>query len=191
MTGKSLLRFLSVACLLAIFPATVWASTNGLSSLVRDIGLCIVVAGLLAIVFVRLRIPEIAAYLVAGVIVGPIGTAVVTDPGNIETISELGLILLLYLIGLEIDVRKLLASGRILIITGLLQYPLCVGFGVVATKLLILAGIGGELLYGSYVPLYIGFVVAASSTLLVVKLFQETFQLDTEAGRIALGLLMF
>ena len=191
MTGKSLLRFLSVACLLAIFPATVWASTNGLSSLVRDIGLCIVVAGLLAIVFVRLRIPEIAAYLVAGVIVGPIGTAVVTDPGNIETISELGLILLLYLIGLEIDVRKLLASGRILIITGLLQYPLCVGFGVVATKLLILAGIGGELLYGSYVPLYIGFVVAASSTLLVVKLFQETFQLDTEAGRIALGLLIF
>jgi Kef-type K+ transport system membrane component KefB len=191
MTGKLLLRFVSVGCLLAFFPAAVWASSGEMSSLIHDIGLCIVVAGLLAIVFVRLRIPEIAAYLVAGVLLGPIGSAVVTDPGNIETISELGLILLLYLIGLEIDVRKLLASGRILIVSGLLQYPLCVGFGVVLTKLLIFAGIGGGLLSDSYAPLYIGFVVAASSTLLVVKLFQEAFQLDTEGGRIALGLLIF
>ena len=174
-----------------MLPATVWASTGSLPSLVRDIGLCIVFAGLLAIVFVRLKIPEIAAYLLAGVLVGPIGTAIVTDPGNIETISELGLILLLYLIGLEIDVRKLLASGRILVVSGLLQYPLCVAFGVLVTKLLIFAGVGGVLLSDSYAPLYIGFVVAASSTLLVVKLFQETFQLDTEAGRIALGLLIF
>lgn len=191
MKGKSISRLLCTGCLLALLPVSVWASTGGLPSLVRDIGLCIVFAGLLAIVFVRLKIPEIAAYLVAGVLVGPIGTQIVTDPGNIETISELGLILLLYLIGLEIDVRKLLASGRILIVSGLLQYPLCVAFGVVVTKLLLMLGIGGELLSGSYAPLYIGFVVAASSTLLVVKLFQETFQLDTEAGRIALGLLIF
>jgi Kef-type K+ transport system membrane component KefB len=191
MTGKSFSRFFFAGCLLALLPATVWASTGGLPSLVRDIGLCIVFAGLLAIVFVRLNIPEIAAYLLAGVLVGPIGTGIVTDPGNIETISELGLILLLYLIGLEIDVRKLLASGRILIVSGLLQYPLCVAFGVLVTKWLIFAGIGGGLLSDSYAPLYIGFVVAASSTLLVVKLFQETFQLDTEAGRIALGLLIF
>jgi Kef-type K+ transport system membrane component KefB len=191
MKGKSISRLLCTGCLLALLPVSVWASTGGLPSLVRDIGLCIVFAGLLAIVFVRLKIPEIAAYLVAGVLVGPIGTQIVTDPGNIETISELGLILLLYLIGLEIDVRKLLASGRILIVSGLLQYPLCVAFGVVFTKLLLMLGIGGELLSAGYAPLYIGFVVAASSTLLVVKLFQETFQLDTEAGRIALGLLIF
>ena len=162
MKGKSISRLLCIGCLLALFPVSVWASTGGLPSLVRDIGLCIVFAGLLAIVFVRLKIPEIAAYLVAGVLVGPIGTQIVTDPGNIETISELGLILLLYLIGLEIDVRKLLASGRILIVSGLLQYPLCVAFGVVVTKLLLMMGIGGELLSGSYAPLYIGFVVAAS-----------------------------
>ena len=106
MIGKRFTQLLSVGCLLALLPATVWAATGGMHSLVRDIGLCIVFAGLLAIVCVRLRIPEIAAYLVAGVVVGPIGSAIVTDPGNIETISELGLILLLYLIGLEIDVLK-------------------------------------------------------------------------------------
>ena len=191
MTGVSLPRLLGTFFLLMIVPATALASGEGLPSLVRDIGFCIVLAGLLAILFVRLKIPEIAAYLLAGVVVGPVGAEMVTDPANIETISELGLILLLYLIGLEIDVRKLLASGRILIVSGLLQYPLCVAFGVVITKLLVWLGIGGELLSNGYAPLYIGFVVAASSTLLVVKLFQETFQLDTEVGRIALGLLIF
>jgi Kef-type K+ transport system membrane component KefB/voltage-gated potassium channel Kch len=191
MIGKKSSHAFWAGCLLTMLPVTVWASAGGLPSLVRDIGLCVVFAGLLAIVCVRLNVPEIAAYLLAGVVVGPIGTAIVTDPTNIEIISELGLILLLYLIGLEIDVRKLLSSGRILIVSGLLQYPLCVAFGAAVTKLLVLAGIGGELLSGSYTPFYIGFVIAASSTLLVVKLFQETFQLDTEAGRIALGLLIF
>jgi Kef-type K+ transport system membrane component KefB len=180
MTGVPLPRLLGTFCLLMMVPVTVLASGEGLPSLVRDIGICIVLAGLLAIVFVRLKIPEIAAFLLAGVVVGPVGTGMVTDPGNIETISELGLILLLYLIGLEIDVRKLLDSGRIMVVSGLLQYPLCVAFGVAITKLLVGPGFGGELLAAGYAPLYVGFVVAASSTLLVVKLFQETFQLDTE-----------
>lgn len=185
-------RRAGLAVLLFILPAPAVASAGGLSSLVQDIGLCVVLAGVLAIVFTRLRIPEIAAFLVAGVVVGPIGAGLVTEPDNIETIAELGLIFLLFLIGLEIDVRKLFASGRVLIVTGLLQYPLCVAFGVVVTRLLIWFGIGGELLAaGVHAPLYIGFVLAASSTLLVVKLFQETFQLDTQAGRISLGLLIF
>jgi Kef-type K+ transport system membrane component KefB len=191
MTAMSLPRILVTFCLLALVPATVLASGEGMHSLVRDIGICIVLAGLLAIVFVRMKIPEIAAYLLAGVVVGPVGAELVTDPANIETISELGLILLLYLIGLEIDIRKLLDSGRVLGVTGLLQYPLCVLFGVGVVKLLVWLGIGGDLLADGYAPLYVGFVMAASSTLLVVKLFQETFQLDTEVGRIALGLLIF
>ncbi len=191
MTGTLFPRLLGAGCLLAVYPAAALASGEGLSSLVRDIGICIMLAGVLAIVFTRLKIPELAAFLVAGVLVGPSGAEMVTDPANIGTISELGLILLLYLIGLEIDVRKLLESGRVLILSGLLQYPLCVLFGVVLTKLLVWFGFGGELLSGGYAPIYIGFVLAASSTLLVVKLFQETFQLDTEVGRVALGLLIF
>ena len=53
-------------------------------------------------------------------------------------------------------------------------------------------GLGGELLASSpYAPLYLGVVIAGSSTLLVVKLFQEHFELDTEPGRLALGMLIF
>jgi len=186
----SLLRYL-LGLLPLLLPDTAQASGGPLSSLIQDIGVCIVLAGVLAIVFTRMKIPELAAFLIAGVIVGPVGAGLVTDPANIETISELGLILLLFLIGLEIDVRKLFASGRILVVSGVFQYPLSILFGVLSAWALLAAGIGGTLLTGSYVPLYIGFVVAASSTLLVVKLFQESFQMDTEAGRISLGLLIF
>jgi Kef-type K+ transport system membrane component KefB len=168
------------------------AETGGMPSLVHDIGYCAVLAGVLAIVFTRLRIPVIAAFLFAGVVAGPVGTKLVTNPANIETIAGLGLILLLFLIGLEIDFRKLLASGRILILSGLLQYPLSVAFGFAFARVLLWFGIGTHVLgAGGYAPLYVGFVVAASSTLLVVKLFQESFELDTEVGRVSLGLLIF
>ncbi len=185
------LRTQLIFILLILMPATANASGT-LPSLVEDIGICVVFAGILAIAFTKLKIPVIAAFLIAGIAVGPIGAKLVTDPTNIETISELGLILLLFLIGLEIDFRKLLASGRILILTGLLQYPLCIAFGIFFTKLLIWMDIGSELLStGSYTPLYIGIILAASSTLLVVKLFQQSFQLDTETGRVSLGILIF
>lgn len=192
MIGISVLRPQLIFVLLIFMPAVANASSGVLPSLVADIGFCVVLAGILGIAFTRLKIPVIAAFLIAGVVVGPIGAGLVTDPANIETISELGLILLLFLIGLEIDIRKLLASGRILILTGLLQYPLCIVFGLFFAKLLVWMGVGSELLSGDgYAPLYIGFVVAASSTLLVVKLFQQSFQLDTETGRVALGILIF
>ena len=100
MTGLSALPLRYLVYLLAILPGPVWASSGELPSLVQDIGFCVVLAGILAIACARLKIPEIAAFLVAGVIVGPVGTGLVTDPANIETISELGLIFLLYLIGL-------------------------------------------------------------------------------------------
>ncbi len=184
--------FSATGLFLGAFPNSAVAAGGELPSLVKDIAYCIVFAGVLAILFTRLRIPVIAAFLAAGIIVGPTGGELVTDPANIETISQLGLILLLFMIGLEIDVRKLLSSGRILIVSGLLQYPLCVVFGILITRLLIWLGIGTDLLTtSSHVPLYVGFVIAASSTLLVIKLFQDSFQLDTETGRIALGLLIF
>ncbi len=168
------------------------AGAAALPSLVFDIAACFIAAGLVAVVFARLNIPEIAAFLVAGAIVGPFGSGIVSDPNNIDTISQLGLILLLFLVGLEIDVKKLMASGSALVTTGLLQYPLCVAASMAFFKVLAWLGVGGAVLSsGGYAPLYAGFVAAASSTLLVVKLYQQHLQLDTQAGRISLGLLVF
>ncbi len=162
---------------------------GGLDPLVQDIGVCLVTSGLLAVLFTRLKLPDIAAFLAAGVLVGPIVGHVVTDAENIGTIADLGLILLLFVIGLEIDLRKLAASGRTLIVTGLLQFPLCVAFGFAFASLL--APVFPGPLRESYAPLYVGFATAASSTLLVVSLLQSGRQIDTQVGRIALGLLIF
>ncbi|MEW5908369.1 MAG: cation:proton antiporter [Thermodesulfobacteriota bacterium] len=183
----------SIALILWGIPIPGYASGE-LPSLVHDIGFCIMLAGILAILFTKFNIPNIAAFLVAGAILGPIGTQVVSDPGNIDTISQFGLVLLLFLIGLELDIRKLLASGKTILLSGFFQFPLCIAFGFGAAKLLIWAGIGKSLMpagESGYVPIYIGFLFAASSTLLVVKLFQETFQMDTTVGRVSLGILIF
>jgi Kef-type K+ transport system membrane component KefB len=186
------LRILIPALALVLLSPSALAAGGDMPSLVHDIGLSLLAAGLLGVLFTRLKIPTIAAPLVAGVLIGPIGLAQVTDPENIDTIAQLGFILLLFLIGLEIDFKKILGSGKAIIVTGLLQYPLTILFGVAATKLMLMLGIGGEMLAESpHAALYMGVVIAGSSTLLVVKLFQEHFELDTVPGRLALGILIF
>jgi Kef-type K+ transport system membrane component KefB len=169
-------------------PAALAVAGGGAESLVTDIGFCLIVAGFLSLVFARLKIPSIAAFLVAGVILGPQLGHIVTNKENIEIIAHLGLTLLLFVIGLEIDLGKLLGSGKTIVLSGLLQFPLSVAFGYAATVLLQLTGWAP--LAGRYLPIYVGFTLASSSTLLVVKLMQERFQMDTVVGRVAVGVLI-
>jgi Kef-type K+ transport system membrane component KefB len=176
-----------VGVLLAAMPAA--ASEGGLPPLVHDIGIGALLSGFLAIVFTRIKVPAIAGYILAGIVAGPLALKLVTDPENINTIAELGFVLLLFLIGLEIDLGKILKSGRTIVMTGLVQYPLIVLFGLGAAHLMAFLGLAG-VIGGGLGPLYIGLVIGGSSTLLVVKLFQEAFELDTVPGRIALGLLV-
>jgi Kef-type K+ transport system membrane component KefB len=177
--------------LLLLSPAA-WAAGGDMPSLVHDIGISLLAAGALGVIFTRLKIPSIAAFLLAGVIVGPVGLKQVTDPANVDTIAQLGFILLLFLIGLEIDFKKIMASGKPIIVSGLLQFPLTILFGIAVVKLMLWLGIGGSLLAASpHSALYVGAIVACSSTLLVVKLFQENFELDTVPGRLSLGILIF
>jgi Kef-type K+ transport system membrane component KefB len=189
----SLKRPIWLTLVLLLLSPAAWAAGGGeMPSLVHDIGLSLLTAGVLGVIFTRLKIPSIAAFLLAGVLIGPIGLKQVTDPVNIDTIAQLGFILLLFLIGLEIDFKKILGSGKPIILSGLLQYPLTILFGALSVKLLIWLGVGGTILSDSpYAALYLGVIVAGSSTLLVVKLFQEHFELDTVPGRLSLGILIF
>jgi Kef-type K+ transport system membrane component KefB len=189
MTARILLSL--IIGLVFLSPAA-WAAGGEMPSLVHDIGISLLAAGALGVIFTRLKIPSIAAFLLAGILIGPIGLGLVTDPENVDTIAQLGFILLLFLIGLEIDFKKILGSGKAIILSGLLQYPLTILFGMGAVKLMLLLGIGGTLLSESpFAAVYIGVIIAGSSTLLVVKLFQEHFELDTQPGRLSLGMLIF
>ena len=80
--------------------------------LINDIAICIVVAWIFAVTAHLLRQPLLLAYLVAGFAIGPVGIGLVRDHESIETISGIGLLLLLFMIGLEIDLKKMLSGGN-------------------------------------------------------------------------------
>ncbi len=154
--------------------------------LLENIGLSIIAATLLGVIMHRLRQPIILGYLLAGALIGPsIGFKLVTDPINIEIISEIGLILLLFIIGLELNVQKVIASGKQLLVTGVGQFILCVGLGLLVFPWL------GFLIRGSNIDgFYLSILCALSSTAIVVKLLYDKFEFDTLPGRITLGVLI-
>ena len=165
---------------------------HGPAGLLNNIALCVIVAAVLAFIANKLRQPAILAYLLAGVLIGPeIGFRLITDPEIIEVISELGLILLLFIIGLEMDLKKLRASGKPVIVTGVTQFLICVALGI---PFFLLLGFrlgnpnapGGE--FGLF---YVAVGAAISSTMIVVKLLYDKFEIDTLPGRITLGILVF
>ena len=155
-------------------------------SLLSNIALVFIIATGFAFVAKFFKQPLILAYLIAGVAIGPeIGFAWIKDKEAIELISETGLILLLFMIGLEIDLKKLLSAGRTLLVTGISQFLLCVGLGIVLAYFM---GITPG--RGNFDWLYLAVTLALSSTLIVVKLLYDKFELTTLPGRITLGVLV-
>jgi Kef-type K+ transport system membrane component KefB/Trk K+ transport system NAD-binding subunit len=154
--------------------------------LLTAISVSIIAAAVLALLARSVKQPLILGYILAGALLGPnVGLGVVTDEASIELISEIGLILLLFIIGLELSIPRLLQTGRTIIGTGLLQFPLCAAlFWFLAAP--IAAGTGGP-----FDRLYLGVALGLSSTLIVVKLLSDKFEMGTLGGRITLGVLIF
>ena len=139
--------------------------------LLSSIGVCVAAAALLALVGWRLRQPLILAYLVTGVVIGPnIGFGWVADQTAIATVAEIGLILLLFIIGLEIDLKKLASAGPAVLVTGALQVPICVALGLAFFYFL-----GERVTKGNYALIYLAACMSLSSTLVVVKLLYDKF----------------
>jgi Kef-type K+ transport system membrane component KefB len=146
----------------------------------------IVAAAAFALIARNMRQPLILGYILAGAALGGnVGVGLVTDESSIELISEMGLIFLLFIIGLEINVPALAQAGRTILISGLLQFPLCVALAWWALGGLVAEG-GGR-----FDRLYLAVAVSLSSTLIVVKLLFDKFEMSTLAGRITLGVLVF
>src|SRR6266550_1178854 len=171
--------------------AAVATFTYGLAVLVptdllSSIGICVGFAALIAAVTWRFRQPLIIAYLATGVIIGPnIGLKFITNQESISTVAEIGLILLLFVIGLEIDLRKMASGGAAVLLTGALQAPICVALGLAFFYLF-----GVQNAPHNYELLYLAACMSLSSTLVVVKILNDKFELDTLPGRITLGVLV-
>ncbi len=146
----------------------------------------IVASAVLAFVARQLRQPLLLGYIVAGAVLGPhLGIGLIQSEEDIELIAEIGLILLLFIIGLEINLPKLLQAGRTITVSGLLQVPIC------AVLAWLCVGPVAAWTGGPFDRLYLAVATSMSSTLIVVKLLSDKFELGTFGGRVTIGILVF
>src|ERR1035441_3508974 len=151
--------------------------------LVTDIAISIIAAWIVAVLSQVARQPLLLAYLVAGFAIGPLGFKFITDAKSIGTISEIGLSLLLFMIGLEIDLKKMLSSGKVITFTAAAQIVGCVLLGWLGFD-----WIGPA--QNRLEALYLGVAAAMSSTVIIVKILYDKRELETLVGRITLGVLV-
>jgi K+:H+ antiporter len=146
--------------------------------------LVIVLTATIAIVFVfqKLRLPNIVGFLLTGVIIGPHGFQLIQSVDQVESLAEIGVVLLLFTIGLEFSLETILSVQRRVVWAGLLQ--------VVLTTLVVLAV--ARLLGASVeVGLFYGFLVSLSSTAIVLRIYHDRGEINSLQGRLASGLLLF
>ena len=149
-----------------------------LFDLVLILGLSIAVV----YVFHRLGIPAIVGFLITGALVGPHGLGLIHGVHEVETMAEIGVVLLLFTIGLEFSLKELVRIRTMVLAGGAIQ----VG-GTVAVTALIVCRLGPAWPKA----VFAGFLLALSSTAIVLKLLQERSALDSPAGRTCLAVLIF
>lgn len=155
--------------------------------LLHDIGIAVISATALGLIALFLRQPIILGYLIAGALIGPgLGFGLVHEAQSIDIISEIGLVLLLFVVGLEMRIGDLMSSGRQLLFAGIGQFPICVALGA---GLFFLTGYSFSEA-NNMDGLYLALVCALSSTAIVVKLLYDKLELDTMAGRLTIGVLI-
>lgn len=134
-----------------------------------------------ALTFTRLRLSPIIGYLISGVIAGPYGLHLIKNIHEVEVVAEFGVILLLFTIGLEFSISRLLRLKQ-LIMTGGLAQMLFSGTAFIAVATLV----GFDII----TAIALAMALVLSSTAIVLKLLNERGQIDTIHGRMALGILL-
>src|SRR2546428_658651 len=142
----------------------------------RDLAVIFGASLVVVLVFHRLRLPALPGFIVAGVVLGPNALGLIPDVHRVEGLAEVGVILLLFTIGIEFSLTRLREMGRQVVVAGACQ----VGLTVAATAAAAAAGTTRW-----QVALFLGFLAALSSTAIVLKLLTEKGAIDTPHPRLA------
>ncbi len=150
--------------------------------ILRDI--LIILAASLPIIFLfrYLKLPSIVGFIVAGALIGPGGLALIHNSEQIANMAEIGVILLLFTVGLEFSIRELAKIKRFFFIAGGLQLLITV---LIFAFFFFFAGIN----FNS--SLFYGILISLSSTAIALKLLQEKNELDAPQGKLSVGILIF
>ena len=152
-----------------------------MSGTVFDIAIVILIGAAFGVLAKILRQPTIIAYLATGVLIGAMGVLQVGNNETFLTFSELGIMLLLFLVGLEINYSSFRLVGKASIIIGIGQMALTFASGY---------GIATLFNFSSVAAAYIGIALSFSSTIIVVKLLTDKRDLNGLYGKISIGMLL-
>jgi len=148
----------------------------------RDIVVILTLAVVIVALFHKMKLPSIAAFILAGIMAGPQGFGLVADLSRVEVLAEIGVALLLFGIGLELPLEKLRRLWKLVVVGGFLQ----VGLSILAT-------FGVARFWGlpPRTAIFIGYLLALSSTAIVLRGLQQRSEVDAPHGRLILGILVF
>jgi monovalent cation:H+ antiporter-2, CPA2 family len=147
-----------------------------------DLLIILLVSVPVAFLCLRLKLPVLVGFMLTGILIGPYGLGLIKELEAIEILAEIGVMLLLFTIGLEFSLRRLSEMRRLVLLGGGLQ----VGLTVAATAAV-------AILFGRKLnqAIFFGFLVALSSTAIVLKSYIERNEVDSPHGRAGVGILLF
>ncbi len=145
------------------------------------ISIVALVAVVMGLLLVRLKQPPIVGYILAGILLGPTGLGLIEHSQSITLLAELGVLLLLFLIGMEISIRAFVL---------VIKPAVTVAAGQILVALAITSAFGTVLGWSVEQILLLGFVVAVSSTAVAIKILEDIGELRTEIGRITVGVMV-
>ncbi len=150
--------------------------------LLTDIVIIFGLAVAVLLFFHFLRLPSVVGLLLTGILAGPHGFGLVGAVHEVEVLAEIGVILLLFTIGIEFSFKKLIEIKKQVVVGGSLQ---------VGLTILVVFIIARQLGLSSAEAIFYGFLISLSSTAIVLRLIQERAEVDTPHGRAGLGILLF
>jgi monovalent cation:H+ antiporter-2, CPA2 family len=166
-----------------VVPALVHAAeTEGAPPFLVSTAVLVLAAAVIGYVSVRVRVVPIVGFLLAGVVIGPTQLGLVGEVETVEAAAEVGVIFLLFIIGIEFSLERLAAMRTWIVLGGLLQVGLAVG---IVAALCVALGVGWR------DAVFTGFLVSLSSTAIVLKLLGDARETTTVCGRLAVALLVF
>ncbi len=146
-----------------------------------EVAILLVMAACIGLLGLLLRQPLIVGFIAVGLLAGPSALDVVRSDEQIDLLSELGIAVLLFLVGIKLDVKLIRSLGRVALMTGLGQVLFTSVFGYL---------IGLALGLGHVTSLYVAVALTFSSTIIIVKLLSDKREIDSLHGQIALGFLI-
>lgn len=151
-------------------------------SFLQDMEILFGLAVVTVILFRRLMFPSIIGFLAAGILAGPHAFALIENTHQVEQMAEIGVVLLLFTIGIELSLKELMRIKHLVLLGGGLQ----VGGTILVTALI---GIGFN--FSLPQSIFFGFLVALSSTAILMKLLMDAGEMDAPHGKMAMGILIF